>query len=137
MIRLGKDASINDLLGSNISSLDKELFAQRTIIIICWRLHATIMSLKQTKNYRGVLSLLDAEKSRWVKEVATQSSSTQQNKYATTSLIATHSLIMRVQGMADTLNDALVSDEVNALCLMSGRLLKAVQAHEAQSVMSL
>ena len=137
MIRLGKDASINDLLGSNISSLDKELFAQRTIIIICWRLHATIMSLKQTKNYRGVLSLLDAEKSRWVKEVATQSSSTQQNKYATTSLIATHSLIMRVQGMADTLNDALVSDKVNALYLMSGRLLKAVQAHEAQSVMSL
>ena len=137
MFRLGKDASINDLLGSSISSLDKELFVQTTIAIICWRLYATIMSLKQTKNYRGVLSLLDAEKSQWVKEVATQSSSTQQNKYATTSLIATHSLIMRVQGVADTLNDALMSDKVNALCLMSGTLLKAVQAHEQESVMSL
>ncbi|KAL9179819.1 hypothetical protein ACHAXT_007789 [Thalassiosira profunda] len=70
MIRLGKDTSINDLLGASSSSLDKTSFAEEVVHIICSRLNATILSLKQTKNYRGILGLLDAETSQWVKEVA-------------------------------------------------------------------
>ena len=131
MVRLGKDASINDLLGSSISSLDKDLFAEKTVQILCDRLHATILSLKQTRNYRSVLSVLDADASRWVREVSTQSS----GKNTTTSLITTHSLIMRIQGISETLDDDL-TDKINALCLMSGTLLKAVQTHEQESAMA-
>ena len=134
MIKLGKDASINDLLGSNISSLDKEVFVEKTVEIVTVRLHATIQKLKQTQNYRGVLSLLDADASRWIREMVAQ---TPQDEYATASLIATHSLIMRVQGMSDSLKDDDITQKIDALCMMSGTLLKAVQSHEQESVMSL
>ena len=135
MVRLGKDASVNDLLGSSISSLDKDLFAEKTVQILCDRLHATILSLKQTRNYRSVLSVLDADASRWVREVSTQSSGNPLKQNATTSLITTHSLIMRIQGISETLDDDL-TDKINALCLMSGTLLKAVQTHEQESAMT-
>jgi len=134
MIKLGKDASINDLLGSSISSLDKEVFVEKIVEIVTVRLHATIQKLKQTQNYRGVLSLLDADASRWIREVVAQ---TPQDEYATASLIATHSLIMRVQGMSDSLKDDDMNQKIDALCMMSGTLLKAVQSHEQESVMSL
>mmetsp|Transcript_22582 Transcript_22582/g.48884 ORF Transcript_22582/g.48884 Transcript_22582/m.48884 type:complete len:1696 (-) Transcript_22582:1217-6304(-) len=133
MIRLGKDASIDDLLGSSISSLDKVLFTEKVVQIICGRLHATILSLKQTKSYRGILSLLDADASRWVREEALRGFPSEKNNYAIASLITTHSLVMRVQSMSD---DSM-SEKIEALCLMSGTLLKAVQAHEQDAVMNI
>ena len=129
MIRLGKDTSINDLLGAVISSLDRSLFAEKIINILCGRLQATVTSLKQTKRYRGIHSLLDADASRWLKEEAATSSN-----FVTTSLITTHSLIMRLQSMP---LDKSTCEKIEALSSMSGTLLKAVQAHEEDAIMNL
>jgi hypothetical protein len=129
MIRLGKDTSINDLLGTVLSSLDRSLFAEKVIKILCGRLQATITSLKQTKRYRGIHSLLDADASRWLREEAATSSN-----YVTTSLITTHSLVLRLQSMS---LDESTCEKIEALSLMSGTLLKAVQAHEEDAIMNL
>lgn len=129
MIRLGKDASINDLLGGVLSSLDGSLFAEKVIQILCGRLHATIQSLKQTKRYRGIHSLLDADASRWLREEAATSSN-----YTTTSLITTHSLVMRLQSMS---LDNSSTEKIEALSVMSGTLLKAVQAQEQDALINL
>ncbi len=129
IIRLGKDASINDLLGAVVSSLEKSLFAEKVIKILCGRLHATVLSLKQTKRYRGIHSLLDADASRWLREEAATSST-----FAPTSLITTHSLVMRLQSMS---LDESSCEKIEALSLMSGALLKAVQAQEQDNVMNL
>lgn len=133
MIRLGKDASVDGMLGSSISLLDKGLFVEKLLPIICGRLHTTISLLKQTKSYRGILSLLDADASRWVREEASQCSPLESNNYGITSLITTHTLVMRAQSMADDSS----SGRIDALYTMSGTLLKAVQAHEQDAVMNL
>ena len=137
MIRLGKDASINDLLGASISSssLDKVIFAEAAIQIICARLNATITMLKQTKKYRGVLSLLDADTSRWAKAEAAKCSPAHQNNHAKASLINTHSLVIRAQNLSGDVDDSLRA-RIDALSVMSGTLLKAVQAQERESVMN-
>ena len=51
------------------------------------------------------------------------------------SLIATHSMIMRLQTMTGDVEEAL-SQKIAALSLMSGTLLKAVQAQEQDAVMN-
>ena len=135
MIRLGKDPSIDALLGASISSLDGAFFAEKIVEIVCTRHHATILSLKRTKNYRGILSLLDADASRWVKGEAAKYNPSQKNSFASTSLITTHSLVTRVQNMSESLDDS-ISEKVDALCLMSSTLLNAVQAQEQEAVMS-
>ena len=135
MIRLGRDTSINDLLGGTSTLLDQSLFAESVVQIICGRLNATIASLNKTKQYRSILSLLDADASRWVKEEAGKSPTSQQVNYASASLITTYSMVMRLQSMTEKL-DGLLSEKVNALSLMSGTLLKAVQAEEQDAVMN-
>ena len=133
MIRLGKDSSIHDLLGSSISSLDMKYFSAAVVQIICVRLHSTILSLKQTKKYRGILSLLDADATRWLREEATRFSSSQ---FATASLITTNSLAMRVQRMFGSTSDESLTKKIGTLCSISETLLKAVQAQERESVMN-
>jgi len=133
MIRLGKDSSIHDLLGSSISSLDMKYFSEAVVQIICVRLHSTILSLKQTKKYRGILSLLDADATRWLREEATRFSSSQ---FATASLITTNSLAMRVQRMFGSTSDESLTKKIGTLCSISETLLKAVQAQERESVMN-
>lgn len=135
MIRLGKDASILDLLGSSISSFESKAYLSEAVVqIISVRLHATILSLKQTKKYRGVLSLLDADATRWLREEASRCSSSQ---FAPASLITTHSLAMRVQRMFGDTSDETLSKKIGTLCLMSETLLKAVQSQEREPVMDL
>eukprot|EP00985_Skeletonema_marinoi_P014265 scaffold7206_cov143-Skeletonema_marinoi.AAC.7 len=131
IIRLGKDASINDLLGGSSAALMKPLFIEELVEILCVRLHDIISSLKRTKQYRGVVSRLDAEASTWVKEQAERITS-QDDEYTPVSLIITHSLILRLRSMAE--NDAL-SEQINSLCLISETLLKAVREQEQQRVM--
>lgn len=132
IIRLGKDASINDLLGGSSAALMKPLFIEELVEILCVRLHGIISSLKRTKQYRGVVSRLDAEASTWVKEQAERITS-QDDEYTPVSLIITHSLILRLRSMAE--NDAL-SEQINSLCLISETLLKAVREQEQQRVMN-
>jgi len=127
MIRLGKDSSINDLLGASSPSLDKVLFVQKVVQIICSRLNATIAS----KNYRGTLSLLDADACHWVQEEATKCMFC----YVPALLVTTHSTVTRIQSMSDSLEGSL-SKKIDALCIMSGTLLKAVQAQEQESMVS-
>ncbi|KAL7551043.1 hypothetical protein ACHAWF_014247, partial [Thalassiosira exigua] len=136
MIRLGKDASIDDLLGASGSSLEKSTFAEQVVRIICARLHATVTSLKKTKNYRGILSLLDADASRWVREEASKCPPSQRKKHAMASLITTHSMVMRIKNMFSGSIDESISAKIDALCLMSETLLKAVQTQEEEAVMS-
>ena len=131
MIRLGKDATIDDLLGSSTSSLDKSLFVEEVVQIICVRLESTVSSLKRTKSYRGVVSLLDADTSRWVSDMAAKCSPSPNSSHAPASLIITHSLVLRTQSMCDSIaDDSKYTKNVEALCLMSGTLLKAVQSQE-------
>ena len=139
MIRLGKDASINDLLGGGIiasSSFNKSFFAEEVIHILCERFHATIHSLKQMKRYRGIHSLLDADACQWLRdevsasEVATTMMTSKNNVIATSSLITTHSLIMRLQSMLP-LEESL-QNKIDTLCLMSGTLLKVVLTQDEQ-----
>ncbi len=132
IIRLGKDASINDLLGGSSAALMKPLFIEELVQILCARLNGIISSLKRTKQYRGVLSRLDAEASNWVKEQAERFAS-QNDDYTPVSLITAHSLILRLRGMAET--DMIYSDQINSLCLISEMLLKAVREQEQQRVM--
>ena len=145
MIRLGKDASINDLLGGGVivsSLFDKSFFAEEVIHILCKRLHATIHSLKQMKRYRGIHSLLDADACQWLRnevsasEVATKTMmSSKNNVIATSSLITTHSLIMRLQSMLP-LEESL-RNKIDTLFLMSGTLLKVVQTQDEQETNTL
>jgi hypothetical protein len=131
IIRLGRDTSINDLLGASSASLMKPLFIEEVVRILCARLHGIISSLKRTKQYRGVVSRLDADASNWVKEQAEYFTS-QDDEHAPVSLITTHSLILRVRSMAA--NDT-NWEQMNSLSLISETLLKAVREQEQQRVM--
>lgn len=131
IIRLGRDASINDLLGGSSAILMKSFFIEELVKILCARLNNIISSLKRTKQYRGVISRLDAEASNWVKEQAERITS-QNDDYTPASLITTHSLIVRLQSMTE--NDTF-SDQINSLCLISEMLLKAVREQEQQRVL--
>lgn len=132
IIRLGRDASINDLLGASSAALMKPLFIEELVQILCSRLHGIISSLKRTKQYRGVVSRLDAEASNWVKEQA-ERIAYQDDEYTPASLITTHSLILRVRSMAE--HDT-KSEQINSLSLISETLLKAVREQEQQRVMN-
>lgn len=135
MIRLGKDASILDLLGSSISSSENKVYLLEAVVqIICVRLHSTILSLKQSKKYRGLMSLLDADATQWLREEATRYSLSQ---LAPASLIITNSLAIMVQRMFGNSSDELMSKKIGTLCSISETLLKAVQAQELESVMNL
>jgi len=137
MIRLGKDSSIDDLLGSCINSLDKELFVNEVREILCVRLDATIASLKKSRNYRIVVSLLDADTSRYVHDIAAKFTPSKSENYAPVSLFTTHSLVMRTQSMCEDIDDEVKRKDIDALCLMSGTLLKAVQAQEQQAAIDI
>jgi hypothetical protein len=134
MIRLGKDASILDLLGSSISSSENKYFSEAVAQIISVRLHSTILSLKQTKKYRGLLSLLDADATRWLREEASHCSS---SDVAPASLVTTNSLAVRVKRTFGNTADESLSKKISTLCLMSETLLKAVQSLERETVMTL
>lgn len=130
IIRVGRDASINDLLGSSSGALMKPLFIKEVIQILCTRLHGTISSLKRTKHYRGVVSRLDADSCNWVKEQA-ELGRTHDDEYNTpVSLITTHSLILRVRNMVENNTDS--KQSINALSLISETLLKAVREQEQE-----
>lgn len=131
IIRLGRDASINDLLGSSSTALIKPLFIEELVPILCSRLQGIISSLKRTKQYRAVITRLDAEASSWVKEQA-EHIAPQQDENTPVSLITTHSLIVRLQGMTE---NELPSEQINSLSLISETLLKAVREQEQQRVM--
>jgi hypothetical protein len=132
-LRLGKDSSIDDLLASNISHLDKRLFVDETIRIVCQRLDSTISSLKKTKSYRGVVSVIDANISRWIKEEAAKGPS-RQNNLAPVSLIATHTLVLRCQSVSKSVLDEALDKKIDAICTVSVTLLKAVQSQEQQAI---
>ncbi len=131
IIRLGRDASINDLLSGSSAILMKSFFIEELVKILCARLNNIISSLKRTKQYRGVISRLDAEASNWVKEQAERITS-ENDDYTPVSLITTHSLIVRLQSMAE---DDTFSDQIKSLCLISEMLLKAVREQEQQRVL--
>jgi hypothetical protein len=132
-LRLGKDSSIDDLLASSISHLDKRLFVDETIRIVCQRLDSTISSLKKTKSYRGVVSVIDANISRWIKEEAAKGPS-RQNNQAPVSLIATHTLVLRCQSVSKSVLDEELDKKIDAICTVSVTLLKAVQSQEQQAI---
>lgn len=132
-LRLGKDSSIDDLLASSISHLDKRLFVDETIRIVCQRLDSTISSLKKTKSYRGVVSVIDANISRWIKEEAAKGPS-RQNNHAPVSLIATHTLVLRCQSVSKSVLDEELDKKIDAICTVSVTLLKAVQSQEQQAI---
>lgn len=131
MIRFGMDASIDDLLASNIAYLDKRLFLDEIVQIICERLYCTISSLKKTKSYRGVVSVLDADASRWIREEARKGPSSQNNR-GPISLISTNNLVLRIQSMSKSVEDDILDKKISAISTMIGTLLKAVQAREHQ-----
>lgn len=131
MFRFAKDACVDALLASNISQLDKHMFLSEIVHIVCQRLDTTIASLKKSKSYRGVVSVLDADTSRWVREEAARGSSSR-NDTAPVSLIATNSLVLRIQSMSKSVGDESLDKKIAAISMMSGTLLKAVQAQEQQ-----
>jgi hypothetical protein len=135
MIRLGKDSSIGDLISSSSAFLDKSLFVEEVVQIVSLRIDATITSLKRTKNYRSVVSLLDADTCRWVREEAALTSNPQTNR-TPVSLITTHALVLRVQSICQDTGDGNMQRRVDQLSQMSGTLLKAVQEQEHQQVMN-
>lgn len=136
MIRQGRDASINDLLGSSSGALIKPLFIEEVIQILCARLHGTISSLRRTKHYRSVVSRLDADTCNWVKEQA-ERITMKDDVYTPVSLITTHSLILRVRSTAENKFDSEQSQSINSLSRISETLLKAVREQEQERVMDL
>lgn len=131
--RASKDSSVDDLLASNAAYLDRQLFLNEIVQILCERLDSTITSLKKTKNYRSVLSILDASTTRWIKEQAAKGSSAPKQQ-APVSLIATHSLVIRCQSMARSVSDETLYQNIMALNNMSATLLKAVQTQGQQTM---
>ena len=131
--RYGKDSSIDDLLASNIAYLDKQLFLDEIVHIICERLDSTISSLKKSKSYRGVVSVLDANTIRWVREETSHEASAQNNQ-APVSLIATQSLVTRIQSMSQSVSDEILERKISDLSVMSAALLKAVQSQEQRAI---
>lgn len=131
MIRFGMDASIDDLMASNMAYLEKNIFLDEIVHIMCERLDYTITSLKKTKRYRGVVGILDADASRWIREEARKGSSLQDDR-ASVSLIATHSLVLRIQSMSKGVTDETLERKISAISTISATLLKAVQAQEHQ-----
>ena len=69
-------------------------------------------------------------------EASAERSAGQNDTYAAASLIATYSMAMRLQRASESLDDASLSEKIDALCLMSGTLLKAVQAQEQEAVLN-
>ncbi|KAL7473567.1 hypothetical protein ACHAXS_014010 [Conticribra weissflogii] len=136
MIRLGKDSCVDNLMGSCIHSLDKELFVDEIRGVLCVRLDAIIASLKKSRNYRGVVSLLDADTSRYVRDIAAKFTPSKRENHAPVSLVTTHSLMMRTQSMCEDIDDVGKRKDIDALCVMSGTLLKAVQAQEQQAAIN-
>lgn len=131
--RHGKDSSIDDLLASNSAYLDKQLFLNAIVHIICERLDSTVSSLKKSKSYRGVVSILDANTIRWVKEEAAKGSSAHINR-APVSLIATNLLVMRIKSMSTNISDETLQRKISDLSVMGGVLLKAVQSQEERAM---
>jgi hypothetical protein len=134
--RFSKDSSVEDLLTTSIAYLDKQLFLNEMIHIICQRLHCTITSLKKTKNYRGVISLFDANTCRWIEEEAVKEPSMLKDQ-APLSLIATQALVVRCRSMSKSISDEIIEDKILAISAMSGDLLKAVQSKEKQGIKEL
>merc|ERR1719356_400433 len=99
---MGKDASVTDLLVS--SSLDKDLFCEEVILILCIRINATIKTLRRTKTYRHILACLNADVCRWVHDEA--SHCTAFGNCVQTSLVATHSLSLKLQSMGGDFDES-------------------------------
>jgi hypothetical protein len=131
--RYGKDVSIDDLLVANVAYLDKQLFVDEIVHIVCERLDSTLASLKKTKSYRGVVSVLDAGTIRWVKEVATRHPPMQDN-LSPVSLIATHSLVLKIESISKTIPDKIIGREILDLSNLSATLLKAVSKEQSRAI---
>jgi hypothetical protein len=127
--RFGKDVSIDDVMTTNVAYLDKQLFVDEIVRIVCQRLDSTITSLKKSKSYRGVVGVLDADTIRWVKEMTTQQPSIQDN-LSPVSLIATHSLVQKIESISKTIPDKMLERQISDLSNMSTTLLKAVSQEQ-------
>jgi hypothetical protein len=144
--RCGKDYMVGDLALSDLSATsteaDRTSFVEECTTIAAFRINSALTMLKKVKQFRGIMSMLDADTCRWVKEQAEVEWSKVQSaagggggsfnaNTSMPSLSATHELVLRMLRMASSLsrNDGsqMLSEQAHSLSVLSGTLLKAVQ----------
>jgi len=131
MYLYGKDAMIGDMVTELASSQEIQNFVREGLCIASIRIHATLKILRQVKQFRPILSMLDAETCRWVKEqsdnglVRRRADGWDGNSFP--SLSATHELILKLLRMSSGTGDKSLIEKSHALSVLSGTLLKAIQ----------
>ena len=133
MLKLGKDAMISNLI---TPSLDKDLLFSEVKLILCIRIGSSIDSLRQMKNYRQVISSLDADAVRWVQNEASKCSRETRDSYAQTSLVATQSLALRLRNVCCGISDS-ADDQLQAIEDLVTGLVGAVKKREGENVLAL
>jgi len=127
----GKDAMATDLLTDLSSSDEVEHFVSEALCIASIRIHATLKILKQVKQFRPILSMLDAETCRWVKDQTDYGLVKFQaygfNADSFPSLSATHELVLKLLRMSSGAKDKTLVEKTHALSLLTATLLKAIQ----------
>ena len=132
MLKLGKDAMISNLI---LTSLDKDLFCSEVMLILCIRIDSFIESLRQMKNYRQVISSLDADAVRWVQDEASKCSRETRDAYTQTSLVATQSLALRLRNICCGISSD-TDDQLQAMGDLVTGLVGAVKKREGENILA-
>mmetsp|Transcript_9725 Transcript_9725/g.22119 ORF Transcript_9725/g.22119 Transcript_9725/m.22119 type:complete len:1549 (+) Transcript_9725:198-4844(+) len=132
MLKLGKDAMISNLI---TTSLDEDLFFSEVKLILCIRIGSSIESLRQMKNYRQVISSLDADAVRWVQDEASKCSRETRDSYAQTSLVATQSLALRLRNICCGIGGD-TDDQLQAIGDLVTGLVSAVKKREGENILA-
>ena len=126
MHEVGKDHMVQHLMTST-RLIEIERFQEGGMAIACVRLDAALVALKQSKECRGILAMLDADTCEWVKEQAEISKDNRSGKVFTHGaddklipLDNTHELILRIKRMSSANRI-----DAAALSTMCDTLLKA------------
>jgi hypothetical protein len=134
----GKDATVVDF-PTDFSNLEEAVyFVFEGLCIVCIRIHATLKIITQVKQFRPILSMLDAETCRWVKDQTENGLLRHEalgwdSSDSFPSLSATHELIFKLLHISSTTGDKSLMEKSQALTLLSATLLKAIQDEQDTS----
>jgi hypothetical protein len=128
----GKDAAVIDFPTEFSSKEEAEYFVFEGLSIVCIRIHATLKIITQVKQFRPILSILDAETCRWVRDqtengLLRYKSLGWDGADSFPSLSATHELVLKLVQLSLNTGDKLLIEKSHALSLLNTTLLKAIQ----------
>ena len=146
MYNLGKDAFIDELITSNPSMFDMALLVNGTTSIVCERIHVTLSTMKKVRKFRGIIGMVDADLSSWIKEEADKLNQgfwkvmkqrkSDTNESTLPSLSDTHALVHKLLWLAERCNHPSYKN-ILLLSKFTGQLLQAVTVQSGASKRSL